>query len=224
MPRSFYLITILAVILVSCSEKGSSYDVLVSRIFLRVIPQVELLGAGDSRKIEIDSNGNWTVEKPESATWLTVNPNSGTGMGSFNVAVSRNVWGESRTTELNVSSENLHKTIVVIQNVADDYAINNPANVGDFISQRVRANSVELMFSYSSDSDVASYGVCYSTMNESPTVNEGKVIVTGDERIGTKNIIIDGLVPSTAYYVRAFVINSGGISYNSAIAVVTLPN
>jgi len=63
-------------------------------------------------------------------------------------------------------------------------------------------------------------GICFST-TQNPTVNDSKIIVSGD---GTGNYSGDatGLSENTTYYARAFATNSSGIAYGEQISFTTV--
>ena len=65
-------------------------------------------------------------------------------------------------------------------------------------------------------------GFCYSSETSMPTISDGKSTKT----ISNGGVIykIDGLTPSTKYYVRAYAIDaSGGVGYGDPIKVYTIP-
>lgn len=63
-------------------------------------------------------------------------------------------------------------------------------------------------------------GVCWSTQND-PTINNSKKLDSGTSNSMTINI--DGLLPSTTYYVRAYAINQKGVGYGSTLSFTTDP-
>ncbi len=70
-------------------------------------------------------------------------------------------------------------------------------------------------------SAVTQYGHVWSSVNNVPTVNDSKT------QLGTANAAINfnssltGLTASTIYYVRAYAINNGGISYGAVVSFTT---
>ena len=67
-------------------------------------------------------------------------------------------------------------------------------------------------------SRITAYGVCWST-KEMPTISDNKT----EDGAGTGEWVseITGLTPGTTYYVRAYGINSNGVSYGEAKSFVT---
>ena len=68
--------------------------------------------------------------------------------------------------------------------------------------------------------DLNSYGFVYSNSDSTPTTSNS-VIEVGDNIQGQFNTEIDGLQPSTSYYVRAYATNEVGTSYGNIISVET---
>lgn len=69
------------------------------------------------------------------------------------------------------------------------------------------------------DSYVTEYGVCYSTTNQTPTVNDTKKVA----RLNSYSFVNDlkSLTTNTTYYVRAYAINSTGTAYGNVITFKT---
>jgi len=67
---------------------------------------------------------------------------------------------------------------------------------------------------------ISSYGVCYSTTNQTPSVSDSKTSLT------TANLIhyisdITGLTANTTYYIRAYAIHTSGTFYGNVITIKT---
>ncbi|MCQ6959807.1 NHL repeat-containing protein [Mucilaginibacter sp. JC4] len=67
--------------------------------------------------------------------------------------------------------------------------------------------------------NISSYGVCYSTTNPEPTINDTKKEQT--IKLFTFNSHLSGLVLNTVYYLRAYVTNSTGTGYGNVIQFKT---
>jgi hypothetical protein len=65
---------------------------------------------------------------------------------------------------------------------------------------------------------ISSSGVCWST-SPNPTINDN--INSNGNSSGTFNLTITGLTPNTTYYVRAYAINSSGVSYGNQVDFIT---
>jgi uncharacterized protein (TIGR02145 family) len=68
------------------------------------------------------------------------------------------------------------------------------------------------------DGPVTERGICWATSGY-PTVNDNRIAVSGG--LGSFTTTITGLTPGTTYIVRAYAINSGGVSYGSPIGFHT---
>jgi endonuclease I len=61
-------------------------------------------------------------------------------------------------------------------------------------------------------------GVCWGT-EEMPTKNGSHI--SGDAIVGSQTIILDGLIPSTTYYVRAYMVTDYGLAYGNQRSFTT---
>jgi hypothetical protein len=68
-------------------------------------------------------------------------------------------------------------------------------------------------------SPITERGFCYSIFSN-PTINDIKIIVGSG--VGEYDVVLTNLVLNTAYYVRAYAINSIGINYGNEITFKTL--
>lgn len=66
------------------------------------------------------------------------------------------------------------------------------------------------------DTLVSEYGFCYSSTSSEPTINDGKVVATWTDDNYDYNFsaTANGFEVGTSYYVRAYAINSKGVSYS----------
>ncbi|HEX2934465.1 MAG TPA: SusF/SusE family outer membrane protein [Bacteroidales bacterium] len=65
-------------------------------------------------------------------------------------------------------------------------------------------------------------GVVYSTSAD-PTIEDTKVVYTGDTDKATFNVILTGLQYATKYYAKAYITNENGTFYGEEIVFTTLP-
>lgn len=73
---------------------------LVSRDYIEVAPNLQLLGDGQVTELKVTANCGWTITK--SADWLTVNPTSGYNSETVKVSAGKNPTGEARYATLTV--------------------------------------------------------------------------------------------------------------------------
>ena len=86
----------------------------------------------------------------------------------------------------------------------------------------IASNTAKIISSVDADggAEVTSRGVCWSTSNN-PTIDDNN---TNDGNgMGTFTSELQNLTPSTAYFVRAYAVNSAGVAYGEKIGFVTLP-
>ena len=69
------------------------------------------------------------------------------------------------------------------------------------------------------DAAVTEYGICWST-SLNPTISSNKKKI--GMGIGSFTISLDGLTANTKYYLRAYAINSAGISYGNEVTFTTI--
>jgi hypothetical protein len=69
-------------------------------------------------------------------------------------------------------------------------------------------------------SEVTEYGHCWSTTPNPTTANPRTIFKQGSA--GAFSSALSGLSSKTAYYVRAYAINSQGISYGNQVSIITL--
>ena len=102
------------VMCVSCSgnEHGED-DSIVSKDYIDVPPNLELLGDGQTIDLKIISNCNWTIVKDEE--WLTVAPMSGKGNQVVSVSAGKNISETPRTSVIIVKGDDLEKKVTITQ-------------------------------------------------------------------------------------------------------------
>ena len=69
--------------------------------------------------------------------------------------------------------------------------------------------------------DTTGYGFCYSTTNSSPDLNDTVVTIGTGSINATASASLINLTEATKYYIRGYITNAGGTSYNTAIEVST---
>lgn len=67
---------------------------------------------------------------------------------------------------------------------------------------------------------VTKRGFCYN-LTGNPDVNDNVKEETGDFETGAFSLLVDGLLPSTKYYVRAYAYNSEGYGYGDTVEITT---
>ena len=102
-----------SILLLGCSNGGSDGDeATMSKEFINVIQDVELLGDGDSQQIEVKANVNWNISKD--ADWLSVSPTSSNKTEMVTLSAPQNTTGSERFTILIISGGNDIKRRVLV--------------------------------------------------------------------------------------------------------------
>lgn len=65
-------------------------------------------------------------------------------------------------------------------------------------------------------------GICYST-TENPTVDDNKVVYTGEDQKAAFSVTLKGLDYATTYYARAYGIGANGVVYGEQLSFTTKP-
>ena len=113
------IFSLLIVVYVACGGGDGNSDIEITKDFLSVPPNLELLADGQTTEIAISANCSWTVTKEE--TWLTVSPMSGTNNQRITVSASKNTTGQDRMAVLTVKGGSLPaRMVTVTQKKAED--------------------------------------------------------------------------------------------------------
>ena len=100
------LFSMLLIIFSACGGgDGDSDSPGISKDYLNVTPNLELLGDGQTTELTIDANCSWTITKD--ADWLSVSPMSGTNKQSVTITAGKNNTGSPRTAVLSVKGGSL---------------------------------------------------------------------------------------------------------------------
>ena len=215
---------------------GISYGEEVSFTTLP-LPVVPTVTTGEAHNImkdqatidgEVTSDGGEAVTArgicyattPEPTIESTVIP-SGEGLGSFSVEIKELVSGQTyyarayATNKVGTAYGNevtfaplveAQKPTVITQSV--DNILDTKATVHCEVTENGGA-------------DVTERGICYSTTNAQPDLND-KSIKANDAGMGTYALVMDSLSFETTYYVRAYAMNEAGVGYGDALTFTTL--
>ncbi|WAC10766.1 hypothetical protein [Dyadobacter pollutisoli] len=85
----------------------------------------------------------------------------------------------------------------------------------------IKQSSADVNYTISvanSNATVSNYGVCYSSTNQAPTVNDLKVQVAGAAKTGTYVASLPNLSSGITYYARAYASTNAGIAYANVLS------
>lgn len=191
---------------------------------------------GGQQVLPVECNAQWVAYIPSSVTWLhfgtTVDSTgvshdgSGIGDGELSIRCDRNTSESDRLTAIVIvsGSKNPQQRIVLVEQAGTGRP-EAQTTVGDLTSLYVADSLAEFRFSFVSDDEVEDYGLVYSPTGGTPTRDNAEVLTVGSG--GTsRNVLaaLNGLQPSTTYYVRAFVVrHSGGqnVVYSPNVVTIT---
>lgn len=99
-------------------DGGSS----ISKDYINVTPNLELLADGQQAEIRISANCNWTVTKDADASWLSISPSTGSNTQSIAITAGKNATGASRMAILTIKGGNAPERKVTVTQAAADEA------------------------------------------------------------------------------------------------------
>lgn len=110
-----YLFLTLLFLLTACDkgDDAGGENPIISADFIRVSPNLQLLGDGQVEELSIEANCNWTITKTQD--WLTVSPTSGSNSQRVKVSAGKNSTGAQRTDVLTIRGGNVERYVMVTQ-------------------------------------------------------------------------------------------------------------
>lgn len=112
--KKYILFAILTVAVVACgggSDGGDEAE--ISKDYLNVPPNLNLLGDGQSVELTIDANCSWTITKD--VDWLSVSPMSGQNKQNVEVSAGKNTMPSARYAVLTIKGGSLTRRVTVTQ-------------------------------------------------------------------------------------------------------------
>lgn len=107
----FYIVSLLLVACGGGDEPGGD-DPVISKDYINVSPNLQLLGDGQEAELKITANCRWSISY--SAEWLTVTPSSGTNNETVKVSAGKNSTGRDRSVTLTIQGGNAPSRSVVV--------------------------------------------------------------------------------------------------------------
>ena len=144
---------------------------------------------GVAQVVRVTSNGAWRVFIPTSVqSWLRAEPMEGVGNGEFSVycePYTDTARDRMSLVIVTAGSKNPQQEDILIQQLSARYP-----------------SLDELQLLYANNHD--EYGLCYSTTNTTPTVDDPHIVVGSGQSQVVEGTLSD-LSPRTTYYVRGYV-------------------
>ncbi len=178
------------------------------------VTSIELTSKGETRNVTISSNTHWTITG--GADWITLNKTEGDNNGDVSINIAESTSKEDREAVLTVTGKNGVVNNINIKQVAPTFTTVSIPQISE-----VTGISALVSFSYESNRDVTTYGVCYST-TDNPTIENATIVsLSGTGTKGTPSIPLTDLTAGTTYFVRAYVIDADGIKYSNIVSFNT---
>lgn len=171
----------------------------------------------NSISFNIVGNALWTVTSNQN--WATLSDISGGGNKMITVSLSDNTNESSRIVEITISSSSKSEKVVITQAGGSKPSL---AEIKQANITEISQNSAVVTFSFTSQFPVLEYGVCFSSVNSSPTLDDGNLSGTGSSLQDSKSFKISNLLPGITYYVRAYAKSSVGIQYSNVVSFRTV--
>ena len=176
--------------------------------------KMEISSKGESRNVTISSNTQWTITG--GADWITLNKKEGENNSDVSITIAESTSKEDREAVLTVTGKNGTTKTISIKQIRATFTTISVPQISD-----VTQTSAIVSFTFDSNKDVTSYGVCYSTSNN-PTIEDAtNISEKGSSKQGSPSISLTGLTVGTTYYVRAYVINGEEVKYSNSVSFAT---
>jgi len=167
---------------------------------------------GGEKTVSITCKLDWNIT--DYPSWVKVSSSSGTGNSSFTITVLPNDTGTSRTGTITIKGTTSSVTISITQEGGTAPTVNNFSV----------SSSGSYSFSITASPAATEYGVCYSTSNQTPTVDDSKASTSGQITNQTVTGQVSELASKTIYYCRAYAKNAVGTTYSSNVVTITTTN
>lgn len=176
--------------------------------------EMEISSKGETRNVTISSNTLWTVTG--GADWITLNKTEGENNSDVSITIAESTSKEDREAVLTVTGKNGTTKTISIKQIRATFTTISVPQISD-----VTQTSAIVSFTFDSNKDVTTYGVCYST-TDNPTIEDAtNISEKGSSRQGSPSISLTGLTVGTTYYVRAYVINGEEVKYSNSVSFAT---
>lgn len=171
-----------------------------------------------SYQIAIESNVAWTAHSNQS--WATLSEIAGTGSKTLTVSVADNTSQAAQEADITVSYSTNKQEVVHIRQAEGEKPVIGSLREADITN--VTKTEATVSFSFQSIFDVTEYGVCYSSVNSSPTTSDQHLSRSAMEKQGSVSFLLTGLTKGATYYVRTYAVSAVGTQYSNSISFTTI--
>lgn len=166
------------------------------------------------RNVTITSNTHWMITG--GANWVSLSTYEGDNNGNISISVDENTSKDPREAVLTITGTSGANKQINIKQSGASYATMTTPQVSN-----VTQTSAQVSFTYDSNINVTTYGICYSTTDNPTMENDSNISQTATANQGSLSISLSGLTSGTTYYVRAYIINAEGTKYSNCISFTT---
>lgn len=220
------LLAMASLFLMGCPSDGGGDDPIVSSEQILVSPtSLDFSSAaGVQEHVALTANCKWTITNIPN--WLIVNPKEGSGNATITLETASQNTGNERSVQLKISGLERSVTMTVRQRGDGNTPSGGLPVIVSFGVSNPTATGFSMALTFTSNPEATEYGVCFSSTNTMPTINDTKAIVNipSTGKTFTGNVTRDDFQPGATYYVRGFATNSNGTSYSSNVQTVTIPS
>lgn len=171
---------------------------------------------GGEQTISITCNARWYADM-QTNDWLTLSATEGVGNGSLTFSCPPNYTTDEHKVRVSVSAGSRESiSLLVVQEAGKLPEITSSLAMMD---NTLSSSGASFTFGYESMFPLTDYGICYSTTNATPTIDD-TCISFGEGSTANPAVVVamTDLTPYTDYYVRAYVkslVNNGEVRYST---------
>ncbi|MBQ6732511.1 MAG: carboxypeptidase regulatory-like domain-containing protein [Paludibacteraceae bacterium] len=203
--------------------KQITFSTIQNPLYIGMINQAEITPSSINISCEVESNGV-TMEEVGVCWGTEVLPTKEKnyqqiGTGRDATAYSTSIYNLTPNTQYHVR---FYARNIMGEKYSTDYSfttkVGTPKSV-EILSGSSNLESISLSCSSKSDFPIVRQGICYSRINNKPTL--GDMYVVSESKHADFSCTITDLDECSKYYVRAFAENMYGITYSSAVQYST---
>ena len=177
---------------------------------------VEFSESERQKTFTVSSNTFWRASSVND--WITLSPSEGRGNGEVRISLKSNTTTAARTGSI-VVSNGVDKVEIAVTQATSPFV---PPTVSVVQVETINKSTARCTFTFqSADFVVSSYGICYSSTEEEPSIDNAQSTKLSDRNGGTVTFVVEGLTPKTTYYVRAYATTTRGIVYGDITSFTT---